>query len=1069
MAAPRFEAASVSFTQLTVPLPMTQANRKTAMTTDYCDPATRSSEVHAGRVLQQLARIVTPMHRPLTLAVLMLLCTPGPSVRAADAVEFNRDIRPILSAKCFTCHGPDANKREAELRLDVRDSAIASAIVPSNPGESEIMTRITTDDDDIRMPPPDSRVELSRDEIRTIRTWIQQGAPYEAHWSLIPPKKSRAIDPDSSLSTAIDFFVSNRLESQSLKLAPQADRAELLRRVSLDLTGLPPTIPELDQFLNDKSPQAFERAVDRLLSSSRFGEHMARYWLDAARYADTNGYQYDLERAQWVWRDWVIHAFNSNMPFDQFTVEQLAGDLLPEATDQQKLATAFHRNHPITIEGGVIDEEYRTEYVVDRVVTTSTVWMGTTMLCSRCHDHKYDPISQREFYQMFAFFNQVPERGLNGFNPKLQIVSPLRAPAMAESDRRLVQAQSSFERFREKNQDQLRQQREMLADKIRNQWRIRVAESLKSDGGADLVVQADQSVLATGKNPATERYELTFAVKKPIRSIKLEALTHNSFVNKSTGRGSNGNFVLSEVEVFVESTTEPGKFTPAEIAAASADYSQKNYNIALAVDGKIDRSGWAVDGNTRFASSTAVFELADEVSPESSSQIRVVLHHRFGGSHHIGRFRTSFAEHTTTSVPAPIAAILTAQDDKRTAEQLLSLDEFFALRSDQPDFKTAALDLQSARSARATLEGGPATMVMAELATPRETHILGRGEYDKPGDVVHADTPAALPPFPGDSPRNRLGFAKWLVAPQHPLTSRVTVNRFWQQIFGTGIVETAEDFGSQGAWPTHPELLDWMAVDFAEHQWDVKRLLKQIVLSRTYRQSSTPSEAAVRIDPANRILSRGPRLRLDAEVIRDSALAVSGLLDERLGGPSVFPYHPKGLWQEINNRPGYSRTYQQSQGDDLYRRSLYTFWKRTVPPPSMAAFDAPEREYCVVRRSRTNTPLQAIVMMHDPQFVEAARHLGLRMKQHGGKNISEQLRYGFRVCFSRLPSSQELTVLEGLFRERRQHFSENPGAASKLLSVGDSPVPDEIDHVELAAYTSIGRILMNLSEFVTKG
>ncbi len=1007
--------------------------------------------------------------RSARLAAVCLVMMISEMAVAEQELSFNRDIRPLLSEKCFACHGPDASQRKADLRLDVSDAALESAIVAGQPGESELIARIVSDDPDLRMPPPDSGHSLSLVEIDLLRRWIAAGARYESHWAFLPPVKVAPPEVAADVTHPIDRFVLARLQREGLQPAPPATREQRIRRVTLDLTGLPPTPDEVARFLADSSPQAWETVVDRLLESPRFGEHWARYWLDAARYADTNGYQYDLEREQWVWRDWVIHAFNSNMPFDQFTIEQIAGDLLPNATAQQKLATAFHRNHPITIEGGVIDEEYRTEYVVDRVVTTSTVWMGLTMLCGRCHDHKYDPVTQKEFYRFFAFFNQVPEKGNNGFAPKLQVASPLQIAALARLDDEVASASQQVAQVIESNPDAVRKWAAQIAGDVQNQWRTVVPAERRSAGGADLVVQEDESILATGKNPTTETYEFILPVEHEVHAIQLEALTHPSFVGGGAGRGSNGNFVLSEFELAVSGEHEPDTFQAVRIASAEADYSQAKYHISQSIDGKIDRTGWAVDGNTKQENRTAVFHLANPIKPDGSSRLRIRLHHKFGGSHHIGRLRFSLADRPVNDVPADVAAVAILEPTKRGADQQRRLAEYAITKYGDAQQQAAVARLRDATARRQTIGKTPATMVMQELAKPRTTHVLFRGEYDKPREPVTAGTPAVLPALPAGVPANRLGLARWLVMPDHPLTARVTVNRFWQRLFGTGLVKTVEDFGSQGQWPSHPELLDWLAVDFVESGWNVKGLLKQIVMSDTYGQSSHLTPQLLQRDPDNRLLARGPRLRLDAEVIRDSALLAAGLLSERLGGPSVFPYHPAGLWQEINNRPGYSRTYQQDSGEKLYRRSLYTFWKRTVPPPSMAVFDAPEREFCVVQRSRTNTPLQAFVLLHDPQFVEAARHLGARMVGEGGTTIDQRIQFGFQTCLARQPTSAEREVLTEVVTQRLAHYRSDPAAARELIDVGESPVDPALDPAELAAWTTVARILFNLSEFITKG
>jgi hypothetical protein len=1001
-------------------------------------------------------------------SLLMLLPASG-----GDRLQFNRDIRPILSEKCFFCHGPDANHREANLRLDMEaDAKGGDAIVAGRSNESELIARITSDDPDMLMPPADSGKSLTAEEVERLRRWIDEGAGYQGHWAFIPPKRTAppSVTNEGWVRNPIDRFVAARLDALSIQPSPQADRHALIRRLSFDLIGLPPTVDEVESFVNDASDQAYEKVVDRLLESKRFGEHMARYWLDAARYADTNGYQYDLERDQWVWRDWVIHAFNSNMPFDQFTIEQMAGDLLPGANELQRLATGFHRNHPITIEGGVIDEEYRTEYVVDRVVTTSTVWLGLTMTCGRCHDHKYDPISQREFYRFFAYFNNVPEKGLNGFEPRIKVTSPLQQSKLEALEEEITAAREQYDRITRESAVSMQQWEHQLASEISDAWRLVVPAEMNSAGGATLVVQDDQSVLATGTNPVNETYEIQLRTDaNTVSAIRLEALTDPSTVNGGAGRGSNGNFVLSEIEVEAASPEQPTQFRNVALSNAEADYSQNNYDIKLAIDGKADRTGWAVDGNTKPENRTAVFTFAEPVNGASGLILRVRMLHRFGGSHHIARFRLAVYENETPPLPLQVASILDRPADKRSSDEQKQLQQFLLNRFGSEQAKSAFNTLQELERQRDQMVGAvPATMVLSEMVTPRTTHVLFRGEYDKLGEEVQPGTPEALPPMPSEYPNNRLGLARWLVMPDHPLTARVAVNRFWQQLFGVGLVKTTEDFGSQGEWPSHPELLDWLAVEFVESGWNVKRLLKLMVMSSTYQQSSKRTTDGLRIDPENRLLARGPGFRLDAEVIRDSALFASGTLGKQVGGPSVFPYHPIGLWQEINNRPGYSRTYQQDSGEKLYRRSLYTFWKRTVPPPTMSAFDAPEREYCQVRRSRTNTPLQALVMLHDPQFVEAARHVAARMMNEGGTTKQERLRFGFLLCQSRLPSDAEIDVLSETFNERLDRYQNNSHAAAELLSVGDSPVDPALNQAELAAWTTVARVMLNSSEFLTK-
>ena len=1005
-----------------------------------------------------------------------LICNSELCAEEIDSPQFNRDIRAILSDRCYTCHGPDSASREAELRLDKRDIAIANgetpAIVPGKPEESELLKRVRSKDEFTQMPPPDSgKAPLTEQQIQLLEAWIKNGAEYEEHWAFISPQKPAVpkIQHQERAQNPIDSFVFKKLEENRLEPSPSANRRTLIRRVSLDLTGLPPTPEEIETFLSDQSPDAYEKLVDRLLASDRYGEHMAKPWLDAARYADTNGYQYDLEREQWVWRDWVIWAFNQNMPFDEFTRQQIAGDLLPNANDLTRLATGFHRNHPITIEGGVIDEEYRTEYVVDRVVTTSTVWMGMTMLCSRCHDHKYDPISQKEFYEFSAFFNRVPERGLNGFEPRRKIESPLQDARLEEIDRRVAGAKQKLQQITGNAGLPFAKWESLVKADEQANWQVVVPTEMKSAGGATLTVQDDQSVLASGKNPTTEEYIVDLKTDaNAISAIQLEALKDPSTINGGTGRGSNGNFVLTEFIVETASLDKPDQFDKVTISATEADYSQNNYEIAKAIDGKTDKSGWAVDGNTKTDDRTAVFILAEPIKNAGEKIIRVRMSFQYGLSHQIARFRLAVTKGDASPLTLAIQKIIETPTDKRNPQQKQQFNDWLLRKFASPEVQQAAVAVASVEKERqAIINSIPATMIMAEQPKPRTTHVLYRGEYDQKREVVDSGVPAALPALPEGIANNLLALAEWLVHPDHPLTSRVFVNRIWQRLFGVGIVKTSEDFGSQGDWPSHPELLDWLAVEFVEMDWDIKALHKLIVTSATYSQSSVVTPEQQANDPENRLLSRGPRRRLDAEVVRDSALLVSGLLVEKQGGPSVFPYHPKGLWQEINNRPGYSRTYKQDTGENLYRRSLYTFWKRTVPPPSMATFDAPEREFCVVRRSRTNTPLQAFVMLHDPQFVEAARKLAERMLKEGGDRLEAQLSHGFELVTSRLPDERELKILKETYQQRLQQYQQRPEEATSLLSVGDSSRDESLALSELAAMTSIARLLLNLSEFMT--
>lgn len=987
-----------------------------------------------------------------------------------ETVVFNRDVRPILSDRCFLCHGPDRGSEQSkasDLRLDDRASAIEFGVFDfDNPAKSELISRVISEDPDSQMPPPDSQKHaLTEAEVKILSVWIGEGAKYQRHWSYQPPHRPELPEVEDSavVFNAIDSFVLERLKLENRLPSAVAERTALIRRVTFDLTGLPPSVSEIEAFENDKDPLriAYDKVIDRLLSTTHYGEQMARFWLDSARYADTSGYQYDRERKQWVWRDWVINAFNTNMPFDRFTIEQIAGDLLPDATDQTRLATGFNRNHPITIEGGVVDEEYRTEYVIDRVVTASTVWLGQTFTCARCHDHKYDPVSQEDFYRFYAFFNNVPERGLNGFTPNLVVASPLDS-ARKKLSRQIEKLEKKLAGL---NIPMDQWESDVLGQVAK--WNILPPAKVSSSGGATPKTMEDQSVLMVGKNPIKDDYEFIFKTEQAVNAIRLEAMVDPALVNGSASRGFNGNYVLSEFIVEVKSG-DSASYDPVKIASASADYEQNRYTVDLTIDGRVDATGWAVDGNTRPDNRVATYNLEKPIT--RGTPVRIKMLHRYGGSHQIGRFRISVS--ATAPTVGPLEDLLAIDLANRSVEQANRLRDLLVMRFGTEEARQIVTELRFVRAELKKALIVPATMVMQEMPQPRPVYVLERGEYDKPNKErpVSPGVPSAIGMLSVDGPRNRLGLAQWLVSAEQPLTARVTVNRFWQRLFGVGIVKTSEDFGAQGEYPSHPDLLDWLAVEFMESGWDVKAILKTMVSSRTYMQSSRITETNFQWDPENRFLMRGPRVRLDAEEIRDNALAVSGLLDDKIGGSSVYPYHPQGLWMEVNNRPGYSRSYpHQTRADQLFRRTLYTFWKRTVPPPSMATFDAPSREYCVVRRSSTNTPLQALVMLHDPQFVEAARFLGKRMLQSDQSSVELKIAFGFKCCTSREPVEAELEILLATYYQRLDQYRADLSAANQVLGVGGIKISVVQDRAELAALTQVARMLMNLSEFLTKG
>lgn len=1034
-----------------------------------------------------------------SFAILFLVFLSTIDVGVARAqIQFNRDIRPILSDKCFRCHGVDQNTREADLRLDVQQNAFADreghrVIVPGQPDGSELLRRITTNDQSQRMPPADEPLQLSPSEVLLLRQWIEQGARYEEHWSFIPPQRTTRPDVQRAHwpRGAIDDFVLARLERKMLQPSPEADRATLIRRVTLDLTGLPPSLNEIDAYLTDDSPQAYERVVDRLLESSRYGEHMARYWLDAARYADTNGFFTDDERSMWLWRDWVIQAFNNNMPFDQFTIEQLAGDLLPDAMIEQRIATGFNRNHTTTQETGVIDEEYRVEYVVDRLETTSTVWLGLTVGCARCHDHKFDPISQQEFYELFAFFNQGPEKGNTG-GPGNS--APILKVPDAERQTQLNQLRQEAELARAELQQV---EPELLA--AQKEWEASAYGSLPEPPTDGLLVdlkmdseqlrQANVDIgnikLVTGMIDSAAEFDgdAVLELADQIDFERTDAFTYAAWVKPSNSPAC----VISKMD---DANSTRGIDLVIRKGRAIVHLIHKwNGNAIQVVAQTPIRSGqWqhicvTYDGSSQAAGVRIYFD--GEQQPTESRNDSLTETIRTDQPLRIGRRSTSAAlmgmidevaiydrelaadEVTRLATTPLIRSILTMADSDRTQLQRQKLRGFFLRQASSSRFRSAVdraaeLDEKVRQFAGATRT----TMVMQDMPEPRNTHLLIRGQYDQPGDIVMASVPATLPPLPHGVPTNRLGLARWLVDRSHPLTARVTVNRLWQQHFGTGIVKTVEDFGSQGSWPSHPDLLDWLAVEFMESGWNVKHMHRLMVMSATYRQASHTSHELQEQDPENHLLARGPRFRLDAEAVRDNALAISGLLREKLGGPSVRPYQPAGLWEAVTYDGDLS--YTQDEGDALYRRSLYTFWKRQSPPPGMLAFDAPTRETCTVLRPRTNTPLQALILLNDPTYVEAARAMAERMLTEVDGSSDDRIRFGFRLATARLADDEEIETLLDVYQQQLSIYQRDASAAEGLLQVGDSAHNTQLDVSEHAAWTIVASLILNLDETVSR-
>ncbi|MCS6851260.1 MAG: DUF1553 domain-containing protein [Gemmataceae bacterium] len=1029
----------------------------------------------------------------MVIGLLSVGSEPLPAV-----VEFNRDIRPILSDHCYQCHGPDERQRRAGLRLDTAAEALAPrggrpALVAGWPERSELYRRITAADPSERMPPASTGRNLNERQMALLRRWIEQGATYQAHWSFLPPRRPSpppVRDPRWPRNP-IDTFILARLEQEGLTPAPEADRPTLLRRVTLDLTGLPPTPDEIAVALADSSPDWYEKQVDRLLASPRFGERLALRWLEAARYADTNGYQTDGERTMWRWRDWVIDACNRNLPFDQFTIEQLAGDLLPNPTLEQRIATGFNRNHRGNSEGGIIPEEFAVEYVADRVETTGTVWLGLTLTCARCHDHKYDPLTQKDYYQLFAFFNNVPERGkaVKFGNSPPYILSP--TPAQQEELARLdAQLQSVADELTRREAEIAARQREWeksLAKAGSIDWSVRrgllLHEPLAGPTQGRFVDGPPASV-AGPRGPATnfdgrcfldlgdvaefgfyDKFTLSAWVKPASleRGTILSRMTDTARAEGYAVQLKAGKLQVNLVKRWLDDAIRLETVTALvpdrwQHVCVSYDGSRLARGVRVYVDGQPAEVRVLLDDLNQSFHSSEPFRVGSDGGTE----------HRFRGA--IAEVRVynqalSAEEVRTLATLESVEEIGHIAPERRSLGQQLALRFCFLERAAPEPIRTlAARRVELEEKRQRFVESLPTTMVMEELPTPRDTFILVRGVYDRPGAKVVADVPACLPPLSRRGAVNRLDLARWLVQPDHPLTARVAVNRMWQLHFGTGIVKTVDDFGSQGDWPSHPELLDWLATEFIRLGWDVKALHRLIVTSATYRQSSKATPALLQKDPENRLLARGPRYRLSADMVRDQALAVSGLLVERLGGPSVKPYQPAGLWRELTG----GVDYQADRGPNLYRRSLYTFWKRTAPPPMMTTFDAANRETCTVRESRTNTPLQALNLMNDVTFVEAARALAERVMSESGPGPAERLSRAFLRATARVPTEAERRILVEGWRYHRQRYEQDRIAAAQLVGVGDSRPNPQLDVVELAAYTAMTSVILNLDETLTK-
>jgi hypothetical protein len=989
------------------------------------------------------------------------------SVEAAP-VDFNREVRPILSENCFYCHGQDPNKREGDLRLDVREAAIKEgAFVPGKSAESELVKRLFTDDRDDVMPPPKSNRHVSPEQKALLKRWIDEGANYSPHWSYVAPVRlpEPAVKNPALARNPIDRFVLEKLDAEGMAPSPEASRPTLMRRLSLDLTGLPPKPEEVDAFVADASPDAYEKLVERLLASPHYGERMALPWLDAARYADSNGFQQDGDTHQYFWRDWVVNALNADMPFDRFSIEQLAGDLLPEPTEEQLIATGFNRNHLLNGEGGAIPEEQRNVILFDRMDTTATNWLGLTMACAQCHDHKYDPITQRDYYSMMAMFNNVPESGTPSGGGQYRIADPAILVGTAEEKAKLKSLEvaaaeaKKIENASEKSPETIAAldaaEKALLDDKP-VEWTVVTPEIVASTGDALLSVLDDQSIYADGPSPDKANYTISLpAGAAAATGFRIETIPDRRLPKKGAGRGDSGNAVMTKLRVKAD-----GK--EIKLNAASATFSQGGFSPQGVIDDD-PKTAWAF-----YPDTAKPYMLIVQCAEPAAGKVELVLEFQSPHVQHtLGRFRvasTSAPQPTTRkALPDDIAAIVKKperpKDDAKKVRDYLS-------KSAAPAAVIAAREkTKAADKALADFrQVMPRVMVMSD-AKPRKTHILSRGEYLSPKDEVTTNTPGFLPPLPADAPRNRLGFARWLFQPEHPLTARVQMNRMWQHFFGVGIVKTVEDLGVQSSVPVHQPLLDWLAVEFRERGWSQKHIVRLIVNSATYRQSSRISKENLARDPENKFFARAARFREPSLVLRDVALAASGLLNPKMGGKPVYPYQPDSVWETLAITKERDFTYPASKGSDLYRRSLYTFWRRTIGPVNM--FDASTRQVCKVRAGVTSTPLHALTTLNDPTWAEAARVLAQRAIENA-PDPSARAVWAFRRVLGRAPKPEQLAILSRAYEKQLLTYKQSATAAEQAVSIGAAPRAEKLDSAEHAAMSAVCLAILNLDQALTR-
>jgi len=1022
-----------------------------------------------------------------------------------QVIDFNYHVKPILSDKCFACHGPDLATQKGDLRLDTPEGAFETVlesgdhpIVPGDLSKSVVYNKIISADPESIMPPPESNLTLSEYEIKVLKKWIEQGAEYKPHWAFSKPEEVEVPEGDiDKVNNSIDLFIAKKLETIGLKPSPEATKEQLIRRVTFDLTGLSPSLEEIDDFIQDETPEAYEKVVDRLLASPHYGERMASEWLDVSRYADSHGYQDDRPRTMWPWRDWVINAYNKNMPYNDFVTWQLAGDLLPDATYEQKLASGFNRNHAITQEGGVIEEEYLTEYAADRVQTFGTAFIGLTVQCARCHDHKYDPISQKEFYQLFAFFNNNKERGQISYSD----LAP--APSIKyeniEFENEITEIKNMLEDIEQRQQDVKPEVDEETLKKWYDsqEWNKLEKQGLETKYTLDFIEAKSM------QDEVTKEFSGSLNFKLPA-DVPMPSLVEGKF-NKALNFDGTNTLTIGDVGDFEyhEDFSLGGwikysnthDYSAGILSRRNGEHNRSGYGIYLGKDNtlrmqivhkldelieiktkaEIPKDEWVnvygtYDGSGK-ASGTALFVngikqeveiLSDSLKAGSilvGTQVTVgnwMI--RAANYSNLGGFEGAIDEVSIYSRELSPLEVKYLYDKQPKYDQQIVYETY--VKRENKDFAEFQRKLDSLRTIDTHI---PNVMVMEELDSIKPAYLLLRGVYSAYGEKVNRGTPEMVLKFSEDLPQNRLGLAMWLFDKQNPLTGRVIVNRYWQLLFGKGLVSTPEDFGNQGALPSHPELLDWLALEFRDNSWDIKKLMKLMVMSATYKRSATIDPKKYKLDPENTYLARGPYKKLTAEMIRDQALASSGLLNRKIGGKWVKPYQPAGIWKELANQIGENK-YRQGKGTDLYRRSIYTYWKRTIPVPSMLTFDASERSMCTVKRQSTSTPLQSLVLLNDPQYIEASRVLSEKLIETIEDNPSMWIDYAFKGLVSRSPSSEEEELLLEIYQSELERFKEDDTSKADVLDIGESAIMQEVDQSKLAALTIVVSTILNLDE-----